>query len=78
MFVVPSMERPSCLTDVPHVAVRACRVSGGICVLYSVGNEVGEMVFHFEGYFEISMSKELCNIIQKNQPLQTTNQLALI
>ena len=31
-------------------------------MLYSVGNGVGEMVFRFEGYFEISMSKELCNI----------------
>ena len=30
-------------------------------MLYSVGNEVGEMVFRFEGYFEISMSKEFCN-----------------
>ena len=29
---------------------------------YSVGNEVGEMVFRFEGYFEISMFKEFCNI----------------
>ena len=29
--------------------------------MYSVGGEVGEMVFRFEGYFEISMFKEFCN-----------------
>ena len=31
-------------------------------MLYSVGNEVGKMVFRFEDYFEISMFKEFCNI----------------
>ena len=32
-------------------------------MLYSLGNEVGEMVVRFEGYFEISMSKEFCNTL---------------
>ena len=31
-------------------------------MIYSVGDEVGEMVFPFQGYFEIGMFKEFCNI----------------
>ena len=31
-------------------------------MIYSVGDEVGEMVFRYEGYFQISMSKDFCNI----------------
>ena len=31
-------------------------------MLYSVEYDVGEIVFCFEGYFNISMFKEFCNI----------------
>ena len=31
-------------------------------MLYSVGYEVGPIIFCFEGYFNISMFKEFCNI----------------